>query len=75
MFYVIQWCSGAGTHGNAVPTQFLMWERRSHKRNFERYICMFAIKLAIFHYYHVSAFRAPQTMSKRDIRICKALAH
>ena len=31
----LQWCSGAGTHGNGVPTYEIEWERRSHKRNFE----------------------------------------
>ena len=38
-------CSGAGTHGNGVPTQEIEWERRSHKRNFERYLFIIAIKL------------------------------
>ena len=33
------------------------------------------IDQAIFHCYHVTAFRASQTMSNPDIRICKALAH
>ena len=39
-------------------------ERRSHRRNFERYIFIIAIKLAIFHCYYVTAFRASQPMSK-----------
>ena len=34
----------------------------SHKRNFERYLFIIAIKLTIFHYYHVTAFRTPQTI-------------
>ena len=41
----MQRCSGAGTHGNGVPTQEIEWERRSHKRNFERYLFIIAIKL------------------------------
>ena len=39
------------TSGNA-------WERRSHKRNFKRYIFIIATKLAFVHCYHVTAFRA-----------------
>ena len=72
-----QWCSGAGTHGNGVPTYEIEWERRSYKRNFERYIFIIAIKLAIFHCYYVSTFRALQTISKLDTGICNVyvLAH
>ena len=36
------------------------FERRSHKINFERYLFIIAIKIAIFHYYHVTAFRTHQ---------------
>ena len=60
-----QWCSGAGTHVNGVPTREIFW----------RYISIIATKLAITHCYHVTPFRGSQTMSKLDIRICKALAH
>ena len=38
-----EWCSGAGTHGNGVPTYEIEWEWRSHKRNFERYLFIIAI--------------------------------
>ena len=55
-----QWCSGAGTHGNGVPTREIL------RDNF---------LLAIFHYRHVMTFSAPETISKLDIRICKVLAH
>ena len=61
----LQWCSGAGTHGNGVPTREILRD----------IFFIIAIKLAIFHCYHVTAFHASQAMSKLDIRISKALLH
>ena len=53
-----------------VVGQERMGTARSHKRNFERYLFIIATKLAIFHCYYVTTFRALQTMSKLDTRIC-----
>ena len=51
--------------GNGVPTREILSDS-----------FIIAIKLAIFHCYQVTPFRAPQTMSKLlDIRIGKVLAH
>ena len=51
--------------GNGVPTREILSDS-----------FIIAIKLAIFHCYRVTTFRAPQTMSKLlDIRIGKVLAH
>ena len=73
---LIQRCSGAGTHGNAIPTLEIEWERCSHKKNFERYIFIIAIKLAIFYCYHMLQHSVHlKPCQKLDIRICKALAH
>ena len=47
-----QWCSGAGTHGNGVPTREILRD----------FFFIIAVKLAIFHCYHVTTFHAPQTM-------------
>ena len=59
-FTEARWCSGAGTHGNGVPTREILRD---------------IFLLAIFHYRHVITFSAPETISKLDIRICKVLAH
>ena len=61
LMYYNQWCSGAGTHGNGVPTREIL-----------RLFCIITIKFLTVNYY-VTTFSAPQTMSKLDIRICKAL--
>ena len=50
-------------------------KRRSHKRIFERHLFIIAFKLAIFHCDHVAIFRAPQTISKLNFRICRVVAH
>ena len=63
-------------------SKLLLWERRSHSISYvgthgNAIALIIAIKLAIFHCYQetVITFRAPQTMSKLDIRIRKVLAH
>ena len=40
-----------------------------------REIFLLLLLISYFHCYHVTAFRASQTMSNLEIRICKALAH
>ena len=47
--------------GNGVPTREIL-----------RLFCIITIKFLTVNYY-VTTFSAPQTMSKLDIRICKAL--
>ena len=48
-------------NGNGVPTKEIL-----------RLFCIITIKFLTVNYY-VTTFSAPQTMSKLDIRICKAL--
>ena len=44
--------AGRERMGTAFPHKKLSWERGPHKRNYERYLLIIAIKLAIFHCYH-----------------------